>query len=117
MLERVFDGSAARLIMQALASTETSPRKWRTFASCSTNTGEGADGSAVQAWMHMIGSTLIHFVWQGGLLAVADGHGSAVVPARSSAARYAIACAADSDARGARDYRRAGAPPSVTLAG
>ena len=44
-------------------------------------------------WMHAIGWTLIHFVWQGGLLALATAAGLRLCRRRSSEARYAIACA------------------------
>ena len=44
-------------------------------------------------WMHAIGWTLIHFVWQGGLLALATAAGLRLCRRRSSEARYAVACA------------------------
>ena len=47
----------------------------------------------LQAWTHVIGWTLIHFVWQGGLLAIAVAAGLRLCRRRSPAARYAIACA------------------------
>ena len=46
----------------------------------------------LQAWTHVIGWTLIHFVWQGGLLAVAVAAGLRLCRRRSSEARYAVAC-------------------------
>ena len=47
----------------------------------------------LQAWTHVIGWTLIHFVWQGGLLAIVVAAGLRLCRRRSPAARYAIACA------------------------
>ena len=44
-------------------------------------------------WMQATGWTLIHFVWQGGLLALATAVGLRLCRRRSSEARYAIACA------------------------
>jgi beta-lactamase regulating signal transducer with metallopeptidase domain len=44
-------------------------------------------------WIEVTGWTLIHFVWQGGLLAVATAVGLRLCRRRSSQARYAIACA------------------------
>ncbi len=46
----------------------------------------------MQAWMLVTGWTLIHFVWQGGLLAVATAAGLRLCRRRSSATRYAVAC-------------------------
>ena len=46
----------------------------------------------IQAGMQTIGWTLIHFVWQGGLLAVVTAAGLRWSRQRSSEARYAIAC-------------------------
>ncbi len=46
----------------------------------------------IQAGMQTIGWTLIHFVWQGGLLAVVTAAGLRWSRHRSSEARYAIAC-------------------------
>ncbi len=46
----------------------------------------------MQAWMLVTGWTLIHFVWQGGLLAVATAVGLRLCRRRSSATRYAVAC-------------------------
>lgn len=43
-------------------------------------------------WMQAIGWTLIHFVWQGGLLALATATGLRWCRYRSSEARYAVAC-------------------------
>ena len=94
MLDKVFDGSAAKLIMQALAASE--------------DVAEGAGGNPetagqtprrapmnppLQAWTQVIGWTLIHFVWQGGLLALAVAAGLRLCRRRSPEARYAIACA------------------------
>jgi beta-lactamase regulating signal transducer with metallopeptidase domain len=47
----------------------------------------------MNAWMQITGWTLIHFVWQGGLLALVTAAGLARCRSRSSATRYAIACA------------------------
>ena len=44
-------------------------------------------------WMQATGWALIHFVWQGGLLALATAVGLRLCRRRSSRARYAIACA------------------------
>ena len=44
-------------------------------------------------WMQATGWTLIHFVWQGGLLALATAVGLRLCRRRSAEARYAIACA------------------------
>ena len=44
-------------------------------------------------WMQATGWTLIHFVWQGGLLALATAVGLRLCRRRSSDARSAIACA------------------------
>ena len=44
-------------------------------------------------WMQITAWTLIHFVWQGGLIAVATAAGIRLCRRRSSEARYAIACA------------------------
>ncbi len=44
-------------------------------------------------WMQATGWTLIHFVWQGGLIALATAVGLRLCRRRSSQARYAIACA------------------------
>src|SRR5712672_2819948 len=44
-------------------------------------------------WMQITAWTLIHFVWQGGLLALATAAGIRLCRRRSSEARYAIACA------------------------
>jgi beta-lactamase regulating signal transducer with metallopeptidase domain len=44
-------------------------------------------------WMQAAGWTLIHFVWQGGLLALATAAGLRLCRRRSPEARYAIACA------------------------
>jgi beta-lactamase regulating signal transducer with metallopeptidase domain len=46
----------------------------------------------MQAWMLVTGWTLIHFVWQGGLLGVATAAGLRLCRRRSSTTRYAIAC-------------------------
>ena len=46
----------------------------------------------MQAWMQVTGWTLIHFVWQGGLVAVATAVGLRLCRRRSPEARYAIAC-------------------------
>ena len=46
----------------------------------------------MQAWMLVTGWTLIHFVWQGGLLAVATAVGLRLCRRRSAATRYAVAC-------------------------
>jgi len=43
-------------------------------------------------WTQVTGWTLIHFVWQGGLLALATAAGLRLCRRRSSEARYAIAC-------------------------
>ena len=45
-------------------------------------------------WTHMIGWTLVHFLWQGAVLAVLAAVGLRVCRHRSADARYAIACAA-----------------------
>ena len=47
----------------------------------------------LQAWTHVIGWTLIHFVWQGGLLAIAVAAGVRLCRRRTPEVRYAIACA------------------------
>lgn len=44
-------------------------------------------------WMQVTGWTLIHFVWQGGLLALAVAAGLRLCRRPSSKARYAVACA------------------------
>ena len=44
-------------------------------------------------WMQVTAWTLIHFVWQGGLLALATAAGLRLCRRRSPEARYAIACA------------------------
>jgi beta-lactamase regulating signal transducer with metallopeptidase domain len=44
-------------------------------------------------WMQATGWTLIHFVWQGGLLALATAVGLRLCRRRSPEVRYAIACA------------------------
>jgi beta-lactamase regulating signal transducer with metallopeptidase domain len=46
----------------------------------------------MQAWMFVTGWTLIHFVWQGGLLAIATAAGLRLCRRRSSTTRYAIGC-------------------------
>jgi len=46
----------------------------------------------IQAWIQVTGWTLIHFVWQGGLLVVATATALRLCRRRSSEARYAIAC-------------------------
>jgi beta-lactamase regulating signal transducer with metallopeptidase domain len=46
----------------------------------------------IQAWMQVTGWTLIHFVWQGGLLAVATAAGLRLSRRRAPEVRYAIAC-------------------------
>jgi beta-lactamase regulating signal transducer with metallopeptidase domain len=43
-------------------------------------------------WMQATGWTLVHFIWQGGLLAVATAAGLRLSRRRSPEARYAIAC-------------------------
>ncbi len=45
-----------------------------------------------QAWMLVTGWTLIHFIWQGGLLAVVTAAGLRLCRRHSSTTRYAIAC-------------------------
>jgi beta-lactamase regulating signal transducer with metallopeptidase domain len=47
----------------------------------------------LNAWIYTIGWALIHFVWQGGLIALATAAALASCRHRSSEARYAIACA------------------------
>ena len=47
----------------------------------------------LNAWMYTIGWALIHFVWQGGLIALATAAALASCRRRSSETRYAIACA------------------------
>ena len=61
----------------------------------------------LQAWTHVTGWTLIHFVWQGGLLALVVRRGIALVPATlvGGAVRDRVR-RLDGDARRARDYRR-----------
>jgi len=44
-------------------------------------------------WMQVTGWTLIHFVWQGGLIALATAAALRLCQRRSSEAQYAIACA------------------------
>jgi beta-lactamase regulating signal transducer with metallopeptidase domain len=44
-------------------------------------------------WMQVTGWTLIHFVWQGGLIAIATAAGLRLCRRRSPEVRYAIACA------------------------
>lgn len=46
----------------------------------------------IQAWMQLTGWTLIHFVWQGGLLAIATAAGLRLCRGRSATLRYTIAC-------------------------
>ena len=55
--------------------------------------GQTARRSPMNPWMQVTGWTLIHFVWQGGLLALATAAGLRLCRRRSSEARYAIACA------------------------
>jgi beta-lactamase regulating signal transducer with metallopeptidase domain len=43
-------------------------------------------------WMQVTGWTLIHFIWQGGLIALATAAGLRLCRHRSSDVRYAIAC-------------------------
>ena len=45
-------------------------------------------------WTHVVGWTLIHFVWQGAVLAVAAAGALRLCRHRSANARYAIACVA-----------------------
>ena len=47
----------------------------------------------MNAWMHVTGWTLIHFVWQGALLALSTAAALRLIRLRSPEARYAIACA------------------------
>ena len=47
----------------------------------------------LNAWIYSIGWALIHFVWQGGLIALATAAALASCRHRSSETRYAIACA------------------------
>ena len=47
----------------------------------------------LNAWIYTIGWALIHFVWQGGLIALATAAALASCRHRSSETRYAIACA------------------------
>ena len=47
----------------------------------------------LNAWIYTIGWALIHFVWQGGLIALATAAVLASCRHRSSQTRYAIACA------------------------
>jgi beta-lactamase regulating signal transducer with metallopeptidase domain len=47
----------------------------------------------LNVWIYTIGWALIHFVWQGGLIALATAAALASCRHRSSEARYAIACA------------------------
>ena len=47
----------------------------------------------LNAWMDTIGWALIHFVWQGGLIALATAAALASCRHRSPETRYAIACA------------------------
>ena len=47
----------------------------------------------LNAWIYPIGWALIHFVWQGGLIALASAAALASCRHRSSETRYAIACA------------------------
>jgi len=46
----------------------------------------------MQAWVQVTGWTLIHFVWQGGLIAMATAAALRLYRRRSPEARYAIAC-------------------------
>jgi beta-lactamase regulating signal transducer with metallopeptidase domain len=48
----------------------------------------------MNAWTHVIGWTLLHFVWQGALLAVTAAGALRLCRHRSADARYAIACMA-----------------------
>lgn len=45
-------------------------------------------------WTHVVGWTLIHFVWQGALLAIAAAAGLYLCRRRAPSVRYAVACAA-----------------------
>ena len=47
----------------------------------------------LNAWIYTIGWALIHFVWQGGLIALATAAALASCRHRSPETRYAIACA------------------------
>ena len=47
----------------------------------------------MKPWMQVTAWTLIHFVWQGGLLALATAAGLRLFRRRSPDARYVIACA------------------------
>lgn len=48
----------------------------------------------MNAWMHMAGWTLVHFVWQGAVVALAAGVVLRLARRHSSSVRYAIACGA-----------------------
>ena len=89
LIDRVFDGSAAALVMQVLAGAETSGKE---LDEIDTTARPEARRPTMNPWIEVTGWTLIHFVWQGTLLAL--GTAAALGLCRRSAAevRYAIAC-------------------------
>ena len=76
LLERVFDGSAATLVMQALAAKKTSRKE---LAEIRKLLDQQTGRTPMNPWTHVIGWTLIHFFWQGAILAIAAAGRLAVV--------------------------------------
>ena len=93
MLDKVFNGSAAQADHARTGGDRHVAERtgWNPETAGQTSRRPPMN-APMQAWMLVTGWTLIHFVWQGGLLAVATAAGLRLCRRRSSTTRYAVAC-------------------------